>query len=82
MEYPDIPGRFIVRAAQNLHYGIHRNTTTHTETYVRWERRVEVRYDESFQDVEAVKVILPATGGAYPATIAGAVAALPLPYEG
>jgi len=47
LEYLESERDVIVRAAQNLHYGIHRNTTTHTETYVRWERRVEVPRGES-----------------------------------
>lgn len=80
LEYLESERAVIVRAAQNLHYGILRNTANHIDTYVRGQRRVEVRYDESFQDVAAVKVILPLTGGAYPATIAAAVAALQLPY--
>jgi hypothetical protein len=72
----------IVREAMNLHYGIRRNAASHTDHYERARRRVEVQYDASFEDVEEVRVVLPLTRGTYPATIAGARAALQLPYEG
>lgn len=71
----------VVREAQNLRYGILRNTVTHIDTYVQAQRRVEVQYDGSFQGIEAVKVLLGRQPGqSYPATIAGAVGALQLPY--
>ncbi|HEY1838613.1 MAG TPA: hypothetical protein VGG53_00055 [Mycobacterium sp.] len=80
LQYLDTEHDVVVRAAQNLHYGIHRNTANHTDTYVHGQRRVEVAYDSSFEDIQTViKVVLPLSGDEYPATIAGAVAALQLP---
>lgn len=80
LRYLESARDLIVREAQNLHYGIHR--TTQADKYLRRERRVEVQYDGSFQDVEAVKVLVPETAESYLPSIAGAVAALQLPQEG
>jgi hypothetical protein len=68
----------IVREAQGLRYGIHRDISTFTDTYVRVDRRVAVRYADSFQEVEEVRIVLPPVRSdeSYPATIPGAVAAL------
>ena len=59
-----------------MRYGIRRNISTFTDTYVRTTRRVEVQYDDSLEDVVAVRVGVPPTDESYPATIAGAIAAL------
>jgi hypothetical protein len=67
----------VVREAQNHRYGIQRDISSSTDTYVREGRQVAVRYDSSFEQVEEVGVVLPPTSDeSYPATIAGALAAL------
>jgi hypothetical protein len=65
-----------VREAQNHRYGIQRDISTSTDTYARAARQVAVRYDDSLQEVEEVGVVYPRTDESYPATIAGALAAL------
>jgi len=55
-------------------YQIQRNTATFTHTYVRPTRRVIVRYDESFGEVEHVAVEPPTES--YAATRAGVLDAL------
>ena len=66
----------VVREAQALRYGIQRDISTFADTYVRAGRQVAVRYDRSFQQIEQVMSVLSPSDGPYPATIAGAVAAL------
>jgi predicted NBD/HSP70 family sugar kinase len=66
----------IVREAQYLRYGIQRDISTFTDTYVRAGRQVAVRYDDSFQEVTEVRVVYPRTDESYPGAIAGALAAL------
>jgi hypothetical protein len=67
----------VVREAQNHRLGIHRDVSTSTDTYVRPNRQVAVRYDPSLQAVEEVRIVVPRnTDESYPATIAGALAAL------
>ena len=66
----------IVREAQSLRYGIHRDISTFTDTYVRDDRRVAVRYDDSSQEVKEVRVVLRRSDESHPATIPQAVAAL------
>jgi hypothetical protein len=66
----------VVREAQVLRYGIQGDISTFADTYVRAGRQVAVRYDRSFQQVEQVMGVLSPSDGPYPATIAGAVAAL------
>jgi transposase len=65
-----------VAAAHGVSWPIHRRIDTFTDTYVRAERRVEVRYDSTFKEVVEVKVVLPATAGTYQATIVDALDAL------
>lgn len=75
----------IVREAQLVGYGIQRGFDHHhrpdplTETYLLASRRVSVRYDANFEEVNDVSVWLPvSTTGqpTYPATLAGALQAL------
>jgi hypothetical protein len=75
----------VVREAQLGGYGISRgvdfrhNAAPTTETYLLASRRVSVRYDANFQEVEGVAVWLPvSTTGqpTYPGTLAGALEAL------
>lgn len=85
LRYLESARDFIVREAQLGGYGISRGYDTHhnvapsTETYLVSTRRVAVRYDDSFQEVEEVSVWLPVSTQPpekYPDTLAGAVAAL------
>lgn len=74
LHYLETARDVVVREAQNHRYGIRRDTST--DTYARAGRQVAVRYDDSLQQVEEVKVAYPRTDESYPATIAGALAAL------
>jgi hypothetical protein len=65
-----------VREAQLHRYGIYRYISTGTDTYVRADRRVAVRYDASLQEVLEVGTVRPSPEESYPATIAGSLAAL------
>jgi hypothetical protein len=76
LRYLESARDLVIREAQNLRYGIHRDISTFTDTYARGARRVAVRYDDSLQQVEDVTVVRPLTDESYPATIAGALAAL------
>jgi hypothetical protein len=67
----------IVRESRLLRYSISRDISTFTDTYVRPGRQVAVRYGDSFNEVEQVQVVFPRNDDTpYPATIAGARAAL------
>jgi hypothetical protein len=76
LRYLESARDIIVREAQNLRYGIQRGISTFTDTYARAGRQVAVRYDDAFQEVEEVRIAFPRTEESYPATIAGALAAL------
>ncbi|MDZ5088102.1 MULTISPECIES: hypothetical protein [Mycobacteriaceae] len=51
-----------------------RNVATHTDTYEKLTRRVEVRYDMALRDVQAITAE-PSTQ-TYPPTLEGALAAI------
>lgn len=65
----------IEREAQSQRYVFHRNISSFTDTYVKWARRVIVRYDGSFQGEVAEVTVEPPTES-YPPTLVGAVDAL------
>jgi hypothetical protein len=67
----------IEQESRQLRYSIRRDISAFTDTYVRARRQVAVRYDSSFQEVVDVRVVFPDNDDtSYPATIAGARAAL------
>lgn len=85
LRYLEAARDVVVRKAQLGGYGIirgfdhHHNPNPSTETYLRGSRRVSVRYDASFWEVEDVSVWLPvstASRPTYPGTLAGALEAL------
>jgi hypothetical protein len=76
LRYLETARDVVVREAQNHRYGIQRDISTFTDTYVRAGRQVAVRYDDSLEEVEEVRIAHPRTDESFPATIAGALAAL------
>jgi hypothetical protein len=77
LRYQETSRDLVIRAARNSRYGFHRDISTFTDTYVGTTRRVAVRYDGGTgQEVVAVNVVQPPNEGEYPASIAGALAAL------
>jgi hypothetical protein len=76
LRYLETARDLVVREAQLHRYGIYRDISTGTDTYVRADRRVAVRYDASLQEVLEVGTVRPSPEESYPATIAGSLAAL------
>ncbi|WAJ43124.1 hypothetical protein OK015_18055 [Mycobacterium sp. Aquia_216] len=76
LRYLETARDLVVREAQLHRYGIYRDISTRTDTYVRADRRVAVRFDDSLQVIEEVGTVRPGPEVSYPTTIAGAAAAL------
>jgi hypothetical protein len=60
--------------AQRSRYQVSRHIATYTDTYAKPTRRVKVRYDKAFREVEQVTV--EGSPKTYPPTLDGAIAAL------
>lgn len=75
LRYIESARDFIIREVQRQRYTIQRDLPTFTDRYVKTSRTVSVRYDGSFQG-EVAEVTVEPSGGPYPNTITGAVAAL------
>jgi hypothetical protein len=64
----------ITAEAVRFRYQISRHIASHTDTYEKLTRRVKVRYDSAFRDVQGV--VVEQSSVSYPPTLDGALAAL------